>query len=263
MSATITVITLTRNRPELLRRAMASVQSQVCRQEIEHLVLIDDCPATADMLSGEDLPDYVAWRLMERGPDDRSGPGRSSRLRNFGVQHSQSRWIAFLDDDNAWEPDHLQGLVDCALETGCRAVHSHVQAFNPDGTPYLEPLFPWSRDPEEAREKYWEMVRKKVFTPGSNVFKDRADPLGHPDPVRSVDTGAWLLTRELLIEVPFTDEFFPEDHENVTGEDDKLLAALIAKGEPIACNHKPTLIYYLGGYSNNFQEQYDDTFAWE
>jgi glycosyltransferase involved in cell wall biosynthesis len=263
MSPSITVITLTRNRPEQLRRAIESVRNQVCSHPVQHLVLVDACERTVQALeSWTGLPGNLEWLAMERSPGDCSGPGRSSRLRNFGVRRAESDWIAFLDDDNEWEPDHLEGLITCALQTGVRAVHSHLQIFHADGTPYREPLSPWGRDPEEARAKYQEMVRLGVYTPGSNVFKDRADPLGHPDPVRSVDTGEWLLARPLLLEVPFRDQFTAEDGLNLTGEDDKLLSDLIARGEPIACNGRATLRYYLGGYSNNPGARLDASFAW-
>jgi hypothetical protein len=94
------------------------------------------------------------------------------------------------------------------------------------------------------------------------VFKDRADPLDHPDPVRSVDTSAWLLARSLLLEIPFRDDFTDLDGETRTGEDDKLLADLINRREPIACSHKATLRYYLGGYSNNRNETFGGPFVW-
>ena len=108
----------------------------------------------------------------------------------------------------------------------------------------------------------FELCSQGVFTPGSCIVKDRADPIDHPNPVRTVDTGEWLLARELLIEVPFRDDFNAVDEANVTGEDDKLLTDLINKKEPIACSNQPTLIYYLGGYSNNFDGEYDSSFAW-
>lgn len=257
-----TVITLTLNRPDSLMRAIRSVRAQVTEFPFEHMVLVDACRATAERLEREALPANLDWTLVPRGPGDYSGPGRSSRLRNQGVARSRSPWIAFLDDDNEWEPDHLQGLVACAETSGARAVHSHLKAFHEDGTPYLDPHFPWSSDPDEGRRKYLEMCRLGVYTPGSNIFKDRADPAGHPDPVRSVDTGEWLLARELLLEVPFRDDFTTEDGAERTGEDDKLLADLIARGERIVCNGQPTLRYYLGGYSNNFETTFDATFRW-
>ena len=263
MSQSITVITITRSRPEKLERAIRSVQRQVCEHPWRHLVLVDDCRKTARMLSAwQALPASVEWRYEQRQAGERSGPGRSSKIRNIGVQRADSRWIAFIDDDNEWETDHLQTLVACAVASGVRAVHSHLQAFHPDGSPYLDPVFPWARETQAGREIYRKMVDQGVYTPGSNIFKDRADPPGTADPVRSVDTGEWLLARDLLLEVPFRTDFDAEDAANLISEDDKLLNDLIERAEPIACTHRATLIYYLGGYSNNFSRDLDASFAW-
>lgn len=36
--------------------------------------------------------------------------------RNTGIKASQGKWIAFLDADDEWTPDHLQGLHDAILQ---------------------------------------------------------------------------------------------------------------------------------------------------
>lgn len=259
----ITVITITRNRPKLLKRAIASVQKQKCCCTFKHLVLVDDCEKTQRMLKKNPYTySNFTWHFMPRLSWERSGPGRSSRLRNHGVKITDSQWICFLDDDNEWKENHLQELIDCLHETGFRAAHSHMIIVNKDGTPFLDRRLPWCRNLEEGKQMYIELCSQGVFTPGSCIVKDRADPIDHPNPVRTVDTGEWLLARELLIEVPFRDDFNAVDEANVTGEDDKLLTDLINKKEPIACSNQPTLIYYLGGYSNNFDGEYDSSFAW-
>jgi len=251
----VTVITLTRHRPDLVVRAMRSVAAQRTNESVRHLVLIDDCPATrealADGSTGADI------RYLPREPGEVSGPARSSRLRNLGVRLSTDRWIAFLDDDNEWTADHLDSLLACARTTGARAVHSHIRLLNRDGSAYLEPRWPWARDEAEAREIYQDYVRKGLLVPGSNVVGDR--PGFHDEPP---DTSSWLLERELLAEVPFAEEFSPADAESRIGEDDKLFFALRERGEPIACSRRPTLRYYLGGYSNSPTGRTDATFSW-
>jgi glycosyltransferase involved in cell wall biosynthesis len=151
MSEEITVITITRNRPQLLLRAMASVQRQKCEHSISHLILVDDCEQTKLMLERSfELPQNVMWRSISRDANEHSGPGRSSRLRNLGVQSSTAEWIAFLDDDNEWLENHLQALIASAHTTGYTAVHSYLQMVNSDGTPYLEERLPWSKEPTDT-----------------------------------------------------------------------------------------------------------------
>lgn len=258
----VTVVTITRTRPVLLRRAVAAVAAQRATFAIAHHVIVDDCAATVAMLSAEQLPSPTAWTLLAREPWEVSGPGRSARLRNIGVRAATSPWVAFLDDDNTFAPEHLQTLVACAEANGVRAAHCHMHMFHRDGRPYVENRVPWSRDPDEARAKFAELVALGVAERDSNLFRDRADPLGHPRPARTVDTGEWLLARELLLERPFTDRFTAEDAAALTGEDDKLLNDLVAAGEPIACTGVATLNYFVGGYSNNFATPFDATFAW-
>ncbi|MCS0634960.1 glycosyltransferase [Streptomyces sp. LP05-1] len=258
----VTVVTITRTRPALLARALASAQAQSPPGGFEHLVVADDCDDTHALLRGRELPGNVRWLLAGRGPGEVSGPGRSSRLRNMAVRVSESPWIAFLDDDNEWEPDHLASLLACARRTGHRAVHSQLRMFHPDGTPYLEPLDPWTADEDAARAEYARMRARGVVAPGTCVRRDRLDPLGTPDPVVSVDTGEWLLARELLLRLPFRDDFDAADEAARTGEDDKLAADLRRAREPVSCTGLPTLRYYLGGYSNNFTSAFDPTFSW-
>ncbi|MFD2765827.1 glycosyltransferase [Micromonospora eburnea] len=252
----VTVITLTRRRPDLVRRAIRSVREQRTAHPVRHLVLIDDCPATRDALDAAQ-PAGTEVLYMPREYWEVSGPGRSSKLRNFGVRRATDRWIAFLDDDNEWTPDHLDTLITCAVETGARAVHSHVQLLNRDGTPYLEPRWPWAQNPDDAAEIYRDYVAKGIVTPGSNIVGDR--PGFHDEPA---DTSSWLLDRRLLLEVTFAEEFSSSDAENLIGEDDKLFWALIDRGESIECSRRPTLRYYLGGYSNSPTGKTDETFSW-
>ncbi|MFE7115222.1 glycosyltransferase family 2 protein [Streptomyces sp. NPDC057654] len=263
VAAPVTVVTITRTRPELLARAVRSAQRQRPPGGFEHLIVIDDCLDTYRSL--RDLPEppaNVRWLLAGRGPRDVSGPGRSSRLRNMAVRIVRSPWVAFLDDDNEWESGHLESLLECAARTGHRAVHSQLRMVKADGSPYLETRSPWSEDEAEGRAEYERLRAKGVVEPGSCVRRDRLDPLGVPDPVIEVDTGEWMLARELLLEVPFRDDFDARDEADRIGEDDKLAMDLRARREPVSCTGLPTLRYYLGGYSNNFSFSFDSTFSW-
>lgn len=253
VDGSITVITITRQRPQLLKRAIASVEQQDYSGSINHLVIIDECETTRRSLEKDArLPDWLVWQSIPRTPQERSGPWRLSKLRNLAVQLASSKWVCYLDDDNEFESNHLSSLIACAEQTGCRAVHSYEKIFQRDGTPYLEPRLPWCRDPEEGKRQYAELYSKGVFQPGSNVSRDRADPLGHPDPIRTVDMGEWLFERQLLLEYPFPEEYTQEDWLKITTEDDKLMLKLIENRVPIACTKIPSLKYYLGGFTNNF-----------
>ncbi len=219
------------------------------------MIVIDHCLKTRIFLEeNRDLPNTM-WHWMPREHKEKSGPKRLAKLRNYAVQMAETaRWISFLDNDNEFEPNHLSSLVACTIRTGCEAVHSQRKLFWSDGTPYLKQRWPWSRDEVKSRQIYRELCIKGVLRPGSNIEQDRCDPLEHPNPVRIVDTGEWLFERSLLIRYPFCEEYTHEDWVSITTEDDKLLQCLVENRVPIASTKTPTLRYYLGGYSNTFED---------
>ncbi|MFC9126451.1 glycosyltransferase family 2 protein [Streptomyces sp. NPDC057099] len=243
----VTVVTLTRYRPVQVQRAMRSVRAQRAGVTVRHLVLIDDnreIQTTLDEVA-TDFP-LCDIRYVPREPHETSGPGRASRLRNMGVRHASSTWVAFLDDDNEWDPDHLHSLLSCVREHRTRAAFSDVSLLHTDGTPYREPRWPWANSTAEAEATYRELAARGICEPGSNVIRHRPDALEVP-----VDTSAWLLDRQLLLEVPFDEHFSATDAQNLVSEDDKLFYRLNERGEPIIATGRATLNYYLGGYSNS------------
>jgi glycosyl transferase family 2 len=268
---TITVVTLTRKRVQLLRRAIESVRSQDYTGRIIHFVLIDNCPETAEYLqlvgsraSRTIVPQFRARELRESVEGcvgiDWVYP-HIARMLNFAVRNVNSRWIAFLDDDNEYESNHLSTLVDCAQVNSCSAVHSLRKIYFSDGMPYLTKRFPWCADASESHRIYDLLCAKGVWLRNSNILRDRAGPSGlapfrnstilsSQDPVFLVDTSAWLIERELLLKYPVPEEFSSEEIGNSTAPDDKLLQLFLENGVRIVSTGLPTLRYYLGGISN-------------
>jgi hypothetical protein len=99
--AQVTVVVTTYRRPELL---LAAVRSALA-QSVEDLVIlvVDD--------GGGMLPAFPADpRLAVCSLSANTGvPGIA---RNVGIRLTRSKYVAFLDDDNEWEPNHL----DVALQ---------------------------------------------------------------------------------------------------------------------------------------------------
>lgn len=244
----ISVITLTRYRPIEVRRAILSVQRQT-ESVAEHIILVDGDPRIE-----ESVKEFIdaggiercEVHLVPRASSDVSGPGRSSALRNMGIKMAQNPWIAFLDDDNEWLPNHLSSLMTLAYQDNSPAVYSEVALLTSTGEPYLEQRWPWAHTREESEQKYWDYVKQGVLVPGSNVIHDRPEVRDVP-----VDTSAWLLDHDLLLSVPFQEKFSKDDARTLTSEDDKLFYSLLERGVQLACTYQPTLLYYLGGYSNS------------
>ena len=98
-----TIIIPTHERPLLLHRTLESLAAQTYRQ-FTAVVVADSSmylPPHQDLAT---LPDYV---YVLRG--GQSGPATS---RNMALDLVRSEYVIFLDDDDTFEPGHLQSLAD-------------------------------------------------------------------------------------------------------------------------------------------------------
>lgn len=97
------VIVPTHKRPVLLRRALASIKSQVCPVECEVIVISDAADGGTDAVCAELLtPSDMYIR--------RNGAAGPSASRNLGLSLVKGRYVLFLDDDDAWHPGFLAQL---------------------------------------------------------------------------------------------------------------------------------------------------------
>lgn len=112
----VSVITATRNRPAMLRRALESIRAQTF-DNYEMVVADDGSEAQwrQEYLSIVEAfaPKIVFFHAREAGAP-RSGPGAA---RNRAMERARGRYLAFLDDDDHWvDPDHL-AIAVTSLET--------------------------------------------------------------------------------------------------------------------------------------------------
>lgn len=113
----VSVITPVRNRPELVRRAIESVQQQTLSGW--ELVVVDDG-------STDDTPDVVA-AMADADPRIRlvraehRGVGAA---RNTGLEQASGEYVAFLDSDNTWRPDFLRLAVAAMSGQGLDAAYA-------------------------------------------------------------------------------------------------------------------------------------------
>ncbi|APW39485.1 hypothetical protein RD110_21565 [Rhodoferax koreense] len=98
----------------VLRKALVSIaQQRGCRMPIQ-VIVVDDAspvPAAGELAGAGDMPCPVQIIAQAN-----AGPGAA---RNTGLDHApkETKYIAFLDSDDEWTPDHLARAV-CALEAG-------------------------------------------------------------------------------------------------------------------------------------------------
>ncbi len=105
----VSAVIPTRNRPDLVKRAIASALAQTC-ENIEVLVIVDgEDPATVSALQNFEDPRLRIIAL------EKSVGG--SEARNVGVREARASWIAFLDDDDEWLDTKLAKQLQVAEQT--------------------------------------------------------------------------------------------------------------------------------------------------
>jgi glycosyltransferase involved in cell wall biosynthesis len=110
----VSVVVPTRNRPELLRRAVTAILTQSYPGPVECLVVFDQ--------SDPDLPwgPLPAGRRLVLHRNQRT-PGLAG-ARNSGILAATGELVAFCDDDDEWLPDKLTRQVARLLATPTAAV---------------------------------------------------------------------------------------------------------------------------------------------
>jgi teichuronic acid biosynthesis glycosyltransferase TuaG len=113
-----------------ISQAIASVQSQSCKEPWE-LLVIDDCStdATADIVRKHAASDR---RIRYIRQNRNRGVAAA---RNRGIQLARGTYAAFLDADDWWEPDKLKLQMACIARTGAVLCCTARELVNPDGTP--------------------------------------------------------------------------------------------------------------------------------
>jgi glycosyltransferase involved in cell wall biosynthesis len=96
----VSVIIPTVDRPKLLDAALGSVAAQEMQADVEVVVVNDGGPSVAAVVRAWN--DVLPVTLVEL--DRRAGPATA---RNVGIERADGKYIAFLDDDDLFMPDHL------------------------------------------------------------------------------------------------------------------------------------------------------------
>jgi glycosyltransferase involved in cell wall biosynthesis len=155
----VSIVVCTRNRPELLRRALASLNGQTLDRARFQLIVVDNGDGEGEETARDEKADVV---LRERVPG-------LSRSRNAGWRAAAAPLVAFLDDDAEAAPDWLERAVEVRASSGVAAV----------GGPIL-PLYDarppaWFRDAYELRT--WGEAERFLGSgeslSGSNMLIDR------------------------------------------------------------------------------------------
>jgi len=97
----ISVVVPTFDRPEMLRETLRLLAKQSVAPD--EVVVVDN--GTTPTTLAEDAARPLVLRYFRIGA--RAGVAQA---RNFGVEMAKGRYVAFLDDDDFWEPDYVERL---------------------------------------------------------------------------------------------------------------------------------------------------------
>ncbi len=245
----ITVITVTHNRFDLLQKAAASVSEQCIDVPVEHLIIGDECPALENA-EAQLMQRFSGIRVVniQRVHSVATVSMRLAALRNRALAMIETEYVAYLDDDNTYQPDHLASLLQIVEHQDCDAAHSFRVIIEPDGTLFQGDYFPWVKDPMQSQSFLDTMIGFGVLARGSSVMRDTIALPG--DWSGTVDTSEWLIRTEVNRQYPWCENVSPEDEAIGITEDGAWLRQLVAAGLHIGCSGQATLLYRLGGRSN-------------
>lgn len=120
--ASVAVVIPTYRRPDQLLEALDSVLGQ---SHTDFVVTVIDDGAGLPELPRD--PRVFAYSLSRNC-------GVAGVVRNVGIRASASRYLAFLDDDNTWKPDHL-AVALAAHRGGAELTYSALERAYADGRP--------------------------------------------------------------------------------------------------------------------------------
>ena len=176
----ISVVVPTCGRHALLARALSSVLGQSYQNW--ECAVVNDAPAARPTIDAL-LLELNDSRITAYHNEVNQG---AAAARNVGILHTTGRYLAFLDDDDYWLPDHLSGIF---------AAHETSQA---PVLVYTDFIQQWEDDiiaPRLTRAKPPPQNPDRDFAPGELQHRDNVDGLcaqivhrGHR-PVRSAPEG--------------------------------------------------------------------------
>jgi glycosyltransferase involved in cell wall biosynthesis len=173
MQSNVTAVIPTRNRPDMVMRAVHSALAQTCPVD-EVIVVVDG-------------PDEVTVQVLAEVGDARIRclvlpvNGGANNARNVGAASARTEWVAFLDDDDEWLPNKIEKQLAIAAAydiVGCRFLVSTTRDKET-----------WPKRLPAAGEKFGDYLFAR-----RSLFKGEA----------AVITSALLVRKTLLDKVPLS-----------------------------------------------------------
>lgn len=121
----VSIIIPSKNRPELVQKAIDSVLGQTY-QNIEIIVVDDRSDVPLSPILADKYANYIACYRFDQSLG-------ASAARNYGLRNAVGEFVAFLDDDDIWLPRKLEKQlhefgkadIECCL-VGCLSAYQNL-----------------------------------------------------------------------------------------------------------------------------------------
>ncbi len=259
----VSVVTVTKDREESLVRCAESVAAQDYFGPIEHVIVVDD----------RYLADATLAKLRVRGRGVRVTSVRTSEnieefqsfftvsrigyLRNRAITLCRGEYVAYLDDDNTYLPEHISTLVDLLERDETASIaYSWRYLLQANGDPYEEPRYPWTPWSRLATDNdrfalhiHQELLRTGIRVAGDHIQRD-AVIAADGEPVHTVDTSELLVRRQVHSNHRWVTRFTWREMTGDYSDDYAFVKQCHEAGLRFVCSRRPTVNYYLDGVSN-------------
>ncbi len=166
VAPTVSIIIATYNRSNIVGYAIRSVLAQT-RADWELLVIGDGCTDdTSDVVASFADP-RISYIALDR-VGDQSGPT------NEGLRLARGRYVALLNHDDLWLPDHLDECIATLERTGADLTFALQLEYDPDGAWRINAAYPDGFDPAvHPNASAWVFRRELASRVGVLKKRDR------------------------------------------------------------------------------------------
>jgi glycosyltransferase involved in cell wall biosynthesis len=127
MMPLVSVVTATFNRSHVLRLAIASLRGQTLT-DWEQIIVGDACSDDTEQVVAAFADPRLRFVNLKENVGEQSGPN------NEGIRLARGRYIAFLNHDDLWLPDHLESLVKAIESRQADLAYARGISVLPDGS---------------------------------------------------------------------------------------------------------------------------------
>lgn len=170
MQPEVTVVIATRDRPQLIRRAVSSILAQHGVGPLEIIVVFDgtDPEDLSDLLAPHREPDGDGSADSELTVVRNARTPGLAGSRNTGIDLARAPLIAFCDDDDEWKPGKLRAQIPLFKDSKLMLAATGIEICTRDGCPVRVP--PTSVDLDD-------LLRSRITELHPSSFVLRTDAL--------------------------------------------------------------------------------------